>query len=77
MNAKRSRGSVMDQWLCGFALDFVLHAQALDLALLLAQFGTEVSYGGFQLTVIASVRRHEKGPCRNAPGESCRLPNRA
>jgi hypothetical protein len=73
MNAKRSRGSVMDQWLCGFALDFVLRARALELA----QFGTEVSYGGFQLTVIASVRRHEKGPCRNAPGESCRLPNRA
>ena len=40
MNAKRSRGSVMDQRFCGLAQDLVLRAQALDLALLLSQFGS-------------------------------------
>ena len=59
MNAKRSRGTVMDQRLCGLAQDLVLHLQALDLAPQLAQFGTYVAAGGGQVTVMESTSMHE------------------
>jgi len=54
-----ARGSMVDQRFRRHAQDLVLHAQALDLALLLAQFGTQVADSGGRVAVIVSASRHE------------------
>jgi hypothetical protein len=54
-----ARGSVVDQRLCGLAQDLVLHAQALDLAPLLAQFGTYAAFVGGRVAVVALPSGHE------------------
>jgi hypothetical protein len=67
------RGRVVDQWFRGLAQNLIPTAQVPYLALVPAQFGTQLLDSGCKVAIAAAADRHEHELRRNASGRPRRV----